>query len=42
MILNNLCEMETDDDIGPVLQEIREDIFDTGWYVIVSLTPPLL
>ncbi len=31
MILNNLREMEVCDDFGPILQEIREDIFDSGW-----------
>ncbi len=36
-ILNNLQEMEVCDTFGPVLQEIREDIFDTGWYVSYNL-----
>lgn len=32
LILNNLCEMETCEDFGPVLQAIRDDIFNSGWY----------
>ncbi len=35
MILENLVEMEVCEYFGPTLQEIREDIFDSGWYFFV-------
>ncbi len=36
MILNNLNEMEVCEIFGPTLQEIREDIFNSGWCVFLS------
>ncbi len=41
-ILNNLCDMEICEDFGPVLQHIREDIFDSGWYGILTFSYDLL